>query len=251
MGMDLKEAYGEGSRRLDRLDFGMLLPGLHRYPFALHTEAEVCLGDRNFPNEGRFLANTAMEFEGRRMAVWRLSATQQNYDTLAASLVHEMCHAFQVETKTQFPDLIFGAFYPRNLSNYTAKYVENLLLAGLLYDFDPVKWDDLLSLRARRLMSMPEAVRYEQLTEGIEGQAKYVELKALAKLSPGQHSSALSGLAASLKDRAENLMIVDLMRNDLARVCMPGSVKASTITRRGGCPTTTTFLSGRAKKVKK
>ena len=42
MGMDLKEAYGEVSRRLDRLDFGMLLPGLHRYPFALHTEAEVC-----------------------------------------------------------------------------------------------------------------------------------------------------------------------------------------------------------------
>lgn len=44
-------------------------------------------------------------------------------------------------------------------------------------------------------------------------------------------------LSESSKDRAENVMIVDLVRNDLGRVCKPGSVTTTELCRREVHPT--------------
>ena len=49
------------------------------------------------------------------------------------------------------------------------------------------------------------------------------------RADPAEDAAEAAALAASDKDRAENLMIVDLMRNDLARVCTPGSVRARSL----------------------
>jgi len=44
-----------------------------------------------------------------------------------------------------------------------------------------------------------------------------------------QDDASRRALEASAKDRAENLMIADLMRNDVSRSCLPGSVRAESL----------------------
>ncbi len=66
----------------------------------------------------------------------------------------------------------------------------------------------------------------EVTTEPIKGTAPRV----LAAGREGTRAEdARAALAASVKDRAENVMIVDLMRNDLGRVCEYGSIEVPSL----------------------
>jgi para-aminobenzoate synthetase component I len=54
---------------------------------------------------------------------------------------------------------------------------------------------------------------------------------------PEADRAAAAELAVAAKDRAEHVMIVDLERNDLGRVCRPGSVEVASLARVVSLPT--------------
>ena len=61
----------------------------------------------------------------------------------------------------------------------------------------------------------------------VDGDVETRPIKGTRSRGHGPEHDAALGLALtqSAKDQAENLMIVDLMRNDLSRVCAPGTVR--------------------------
>ena len=64
-----------------------------------------------------------------------------------------------------------------------------------------------------------------------DGAVETRPIKGTLRREPGGDAAARARLAASRKDRAENLMIVDLLRNDLGKNCAPGTVRAPELFR--------------------
>jgi para-aminobenzoate synthetase component I len=96
------------------------------------------------------------------------------------------------------------------------------VLAALLRD-SPAPFAAYLRLPGLAVVSnSPE--RFLNVTAAGRVQSRPIKGTRPRHPDPTRDAALAAELTASDKDRAENLMIVDLMRNDLARACRPGSV---------------------------
>jgi len=75
------------------------------------------------------------------------------------------------------------------------------------------------------LSNSPE--RFVQLYQGLAMTAPIKGTRARSHVNADADRSNAEALTASAKDKAENLMIVDLIRNDFGRVCKIGSVQVA------------------------
>lgn len=91
----------------------------------------------------------------------------------------------------------------------------------------PVEFGAFIDTGERKILSCSP----ELFVRSTNGHLEARPMKGTAKrgLGPEQDADQADGLASDEKSRAENLMIVDLLRNDLTRIAEPGSVSVPTL----------------------
>jgi para-aminobenzoate synthetase component 1 len=128
---------------------------------------------------------------------------------------------------------IFQANIARRWRGRLAAGARPFDLVAALAAASPAPFASYLRLPDRVVVSnSPERfLRVRPSAEGLDAETRPIKGTARRGRNPCEDNDLAADLQASAKDRAENLMIVDLMRNDLARVCAPGQVKTPELFR--------------------
>lgn len=220
---ELFACYHQIDALLTKLDFSALWPLFHRFPFALYTNDTVLLDGQAFPRDERFLGNTAIEAGGRFIAIWQCEDGQQLGARLAASIVHEMFHAFQKEQgDMRFPNDLIALSYPKDAECVQLRLREGQLAAKAVCSASseeviPLLCEIVALRRVRKRRIGLELYDCENRFETIEGTAEFVGLMALKALDPAAYANALL-------DCAERLTSPSVLLTDLRRSCYDSGV---------------------------
>lgn len=211
----MNSVWNEIDSILSNIEFNKLWKGFKRYKFALYDDEKVYFGDKEITVDNRFIGNTAIDYNGEKLAIWKISkGGLENLQVLAANIVHEMFHAFQMDNQEKrYPNDIKGLSKPFDIEYYNMKSREGQLLAEAITSDDyKVKLSNLIeivSLREVRSKQYKDAAEYEFRIETIEGTAEYVGMKALNIINKNEYRKHISSF---LKIITDNNMIFDTRR---------------------------------------
>lgn len=172
-------------------------------------------------------------------------ATQDNWESLIATLertpLNQVQNSFSVsgEISSNLPPMAYKIAFDK-VKNYI--YEGDCYQVNLAQRFSVrAQGDSFFAFKQIRKLSPAPYMAYLQYPNWqilsasperfLQAQGNSVETKPIKGTRPRlKESSADAAMAEelkrSLKDRSENVMIVDLLRNDISKVCHVGSVKA-------------------------
>lgn len=237
--------------RHDDLNLPDAMLGLYDWVVAWdHSERRCWLISTGIPLEGpaqgqraaerltrvkRVLAGPAAGAAGRALRTHRGNPPAPSYSLSLGSTEHaaeiglrsSFTHRGYLDAVTRVRDyIIAGDIFQANLSQRLEAPLEEdpWHLYRRLREVNPAPFAAYLEFGGVHVASAsPE--RFLQVDPGGRVETRPIKGTRPRGLSP-LHDAALSrSLLESEKDRAENLMIVDLLRNDLSRCCRPGSVR--------------------------
>ncbi|WP_373748670.1 hypothetical protein [Jeotgalibaca porci] len=206
----MREIYHQIQARLDRLDFSALWPGFNLFPFALYDDQIVYLADCEIPWDERFLANTAIAFEGSYMAIWNMDfEVNKDLDLLTANIVHEMFHCYQNEHgESRFANDLELLRYPLDIEIFQTKYAENERLVHYIQTADRSALQQFVYLRDTRHKKTPVHIENEWKIETIEGAAEFVGMRALRQLAPDKFEERLQSYLAAITGLSAEILAV-------------------------------------------
>ncbi len=207
--MNLRVIHDQVAEQIEKLDFEKLWPGFITYPFALYDDRQVWFEGFQEPKSDIFLGNTAIDYQGKKLAIWNMEESPvEDISILTSKIIHEMFHAFQNDClESRFPDEFQSLFYDYQSLNLSMKHQENRLLADLLQTFSEAKLRKLQNIRLNRKTLFPKQYDYESRIEVIEGMAQYVETKTLMAIDETLFFDAIANLKARLLDKNQLMKI--------------------------------------------
>ncbi|WP_373502562.1 aminodeoxychorismate synthase component I [Aestuariivirga sp.] len=143
---------------------------------------------------------------------WQSNFTQAEYESAIAQTVEYILAGdiFQANITQMFSAPVPDGFDP--LSFYRVLRLKNPATFAAFMDYGDIQ---IASSSPERLLRCA----------GATVEARPIKGTRRRDSDPSRDASLIADLTSSRKDRAENVMIVDLLRNDLSRVSKPGSVK--------------------------